>query len=156
MNFKMFEADVRILDRQSGRKIREKYIEHFVNTEHTNYKQQIQIRHQFIDGYCYLGYLWDFIKNPIVIEENYFETIAERISDIYVFWDIHSCERILIKDYWKFDKEAVLELKYRHLLEGKEFLPEDIYIFDSSLTWTLIKTHEEINGKRYCLKTGKI
>ncbi len=50
----------------------------------------------------------------------------------------------------------MLELKYRHLLEGKEFLPEDIYIFDSSLTWTLIKTHEEINGKRYCLKTGKI
>ena len=52
MNFKMFEADVRILDRQSGRKIREKYIEHFVNTEHTNYQQQIQIRHQSIDGYC--------------------------------------------------------------------------------------------------------
>ena len=61
-----------------------------------------------------------------------------------------------MKDYWKFDKDAVLKMDFEILLDGEEYLPEDIYIFDESMTWTLIKTHEDIDGKCYCLKSGKI
>ena len=35
-------------------------------------------------------------------------------------------------------------------------VPQDIYIFDKNMTWTLIKTHEDINGHCYCLKSGTI
>lgn len=36
------------------------------------------------------------------------------------------------------------------------YLPEDIYIFDKSFKWTIILTHEEVEGERYCFKVGDI
>lgn len=78
------------------------------------------------------------------------------VTRVFVFWDIHSCERILIEDYWKFDKDSVIEIDFNVLLEGETYLPEDFYIFDKNMTWTLIKTHEDINGHCYCLKSGTI
>lgn len=58
------------------------------------------------------------------------------------FWDIHSCERILIPDYWKFPKKSCLELNFNDLCSNRKFLPEDIYIFDRSFKWTIVFTHE--------------
>lgn len=91
-----------------------------------------------------------------MIEELYIDKMAGKLNSVYVFWDIHSCERIFIKDYWKFDKDPVLKLDIKMLLKGEKYLPEDIYIFDKSFTWTFIKTHEDIERKRYCLKSGDI
>ena len=79
----------------------------------------------------------------------------DKMKSIYVFWDIHSSEKIWIKDYWKFDKDAVLRMSMDTLLAGCEFLPEDIYICDSTFQWTFVMTHEEIENKRYCLKCGE-
>ena len=73
-----------------------------------------------------------------------------------MFWDIHSCERILIKDYWRFEKDAVLQMSMNLLLENEMYLPEDIYIVDKDFSWTMVKTHEDIDGKRYCLVCGNI
>lgn len=156
MDLKTFKAQITILDEDERRELRNKYIEKFVNTNHKLFQEQIEAKREFLDGYCYLGYLWDYIKNPIVIDSEYIENITKVIDKVYVLWDIHSCERILVKNYWKFDKNAVLLLDLETLLRGEEFLPEDIYIFDQNFTWTLIKTHEDIDGKRYCLKSGKI
>ena len=156
MDFIRFQEKVEILDKKRGKELRNKYINRFINTDHKIYKEQIQIYHKFIDGYCYLGYLWDCILNPIVIDEAKFEEKARRIGKVYAFWDIHSCERIFIKNYWKFDKDAILNLEMETLMQGEEFLPEDIYIFDDSFAWTLIKTHEDIQGKRFCLQSGRI
>lgn len=114
MDFKTFQSNLKVLDKQTGNTIRSKYINEFVNTEHEQYHQQIQLKHN------------------------------------------HSCERILIEDYWKFDKDSVIEIDFNVLLEGEAYLPEDIYIFDKNMTWTLIKTHEDINGHCYCLKSGTI
>ena len=50
----------------------------------------------------------------------------------------------------------MLELSYKDLMQGEEFLPEDIYIFDCSFDWTIVLTHEDIDGQRYCLKCGDI
>ena len=114
MDFIRFQEKVEILDKKRGKELRNKYINRFINTDHKIYKEQIQIYHKFTDGYCYLGYLWDCILNPIVIDEAKFEEKARRIGKVYAFWDIHSCERILIK------------------------------------------THEDIQGKRFCLQSGRI
>jgi hypothetical protein len=80
--------------------------------------ERIEDIHEFKDGYCYEGYLWDCMKEPILIKESYVELKADNIDMVYVFWDINTCERIFIKDYWKFDKDAVLKLKFSDLLEG--------------------------------------
>ena len=156
MDFSVFKDRIEILDKKLGDTLRAQYCNKFVNVNEETYQEQITSRHKFIDGYCYLGYLWDYIINPIVIREEDITQKAADLSKIYVFWDIHSCERILIKDYWKFDRDAVLKMNIATLLQGESYLPEDIYIFDESFTWTFIKTHEYIQGKRFCLKAGEI
>ena len=156
MDFEMFKANLEVLDKVKGERLRDQYIEKFINIENELYQERIVNRHKFCDGYCYLGYLWDYLKSPCVISGDYIKTIAKSIDEVYVFWDIHSCERILIKNYWKYAKDAILRLNFSTLLIGQKYLPEDIYIFDDSFSWTLIKTHEDIDGKCYCLKSGKI
>ena len=87
----------------------------------------------------------------------YMKKVSNTINEVFVFWDIHMKERILIENYWNFGKETVLKLYYKELLENMNYLPEDIYIFDESLTWTLILTHEYIDDNtRWCLKSGNI
>lgn len=156
MEFSVFQDQIEILDKKLGNVLRNKYHDAFVNVNEESYHEQIESRHKFVDGYCYLGYLWDYIINPMVMEEEDITKKAMDMNEVYVFWDIHSCERILIKDYWKFDKDAVLKMNMDTLLKGECYLPEDIYIFDESFTWTFIKTHEDIQGTRFCLKVGDI
>lgn len=156
MDFTIFKNEVEFVVKQRRNELRDRYIYNFVNTENSAYQEQISSYHKCIDGDCYLGYLWDFLINPVVIEEGYIDKSAKGLNDVYVFWDIHSCERIFIKDYWKFGKDVMLKLNIKTLLQGESYLPEDIYIFDDSLSWTFIKTHEDIQGKRFCLKCGEI
>lgn len=155
MKLEDFKSKVKVLRKEEGNGLREKYIEQFINRSGP-FWERIEDVHKFKDGYCYEGYLWDCMKKPILIKESYVELKADNIDKVYVFWDINTCERIFIKDYWKLDKDAVLKLKFSDLLEGQEHLPEDIYIFDDSFSWTLILTHEDIDGERYCLKSGDI
>lgn len=66
-------------------------------------------------------------------------------------WDVHSCDRILIPNYWKYPKSSVLHVD---CWDDKILytLPEDIYLFDDSLNWTYILTHEtNATGSRYCV-----
>lgn len=156
MDFEKFKNEVINLNEFEKKEIRNKYIEKFVNTGSEIYQKQIKEKHEFSDGYCYLGYLWDCIINPSIVEEEYIERLNIKDELVYVFWDIHSCERIFIKDYWIFEKDAVLQVKLKILLKNEKFLPEDIYIVDKNFAWTLIKTHEDIEGKRYCIKSGRI
>jgi len=65
-------------------------------------------------------------------------------------WDIHTCEKILIEDYWKFPKERVIKVDVTSLKEGLEYLPEDIYIFNYDFSWTYILTHEDDGKGRIC------
>lgn len=156
MDFELFKKETEILNKQRSNELRDRYISKFINVNDKLYQERIQLRHKFIDGYCYLGYLWEYIISSVVIEEEYISKKAEQLNNIYIFWDIHSCEKILIEDYWKFDKDVVLKMNIKTLLSGENYLPEDIYIFDESFEWTLIKTHEDICGKRFCLKFGNI
>ena len=138
--------------------IRKKYINKFIDKECEEYKEFIKKTKRYIDGECYDGYLWDclFIKELEIIKEKYFNDVSCKIEDVYVFWDIHSCQKIGIDEYWRFDKHDVLRLDFNVLLKGLKYLPEDIYIFDNTYNWTLIYTHEEIDECRYCIKCGKI
>ncbi len=136
-----------IHDKKSADEIRKRYIETFVNTEKSSYHDQIEKLQKFTDGYCYVGYLWDFLREPEMVEESLIYSYRDKMKSIYVFWDIHSSEKIWIKDYWKFDKDAVLWMSMDTLLAGCEFLPEDIYIRDITFQWTFVMTHEEIENR---------
>ena len=42
----------------------------------------------------------------------------ERLNKVLVFWDIHSSDKIWIKDYWKFGKDSMIKLKYSNFLDN--------------------------------------
>lgn len=140
-----------VFDEAASDVIRQRYIETFVNTDSDYYNQRIKDRRPFSDGLCYTGYLWDCFKKPEVLSEPACFSFLKQKKNIYIMWDIHSAEQIFIPNYWKYPKSAVLLTDCWIDELGKE-LPEDLYLFDSSFTWSIALTHEtDLKEKRYCV-----
>ncbi len=132
--------------------LRELFINSFVDTSTEKYCKNIQTRVLFSDGLCYCGYLWEYLYNCNIISyKKACDFLTARDTLLYIFWDIHTKERIWIPDYWKYPKDAVLAVSPLDLLQILPTLPEDCYFFDSSLAWAIALTHEENKpGKRIC------
>lgn len=140
-----------ILDSKKSDVLRGNYIRNFVDTASTYYKENIEQKTMFSDGLCYTGYLWDCLLKPSIILENKAEQILQEKRKIFIMWDIHSCDRILVPDYWKFPKTKVLYAD-AWAKTFKDDLPEDIYVFDGTFSWSVIYTHEtDLKNNRYCL-----
>ena len=153
MSFNQFKASVEELPSKVAVKLREGYINRFVDTTSEFYKRYIANLELHVDGWCYQGYLWDCLRSPTVITFTDLEAslIKER-EPVYVMWDIHSRDKVLIPNYWKFDRASVLAVRPDVLANNLSYLPEDLYIFDHELNWTLVITHEEANGGgRLCM-----
>jgi len=151
MNLNEFKDRIEILSSEERRKVRISYQTSFLSVDSKSFKENIEVMHKYVDGYCYNGYLWDYLRDPVQIDELHAKQTLKGLNRIYVLWDINSCEKILIEDYWKFDKYDVLLLDSETLIDGMHLLPEDIYIFDTSYKWTIIFTHEYIENNRYCI-----
>lgn len=130
-----------ILDNLKSDELRAKYIQNFVNTTKDYFVELIERKTEFSDGLCYTGYLWDCLKNPQVISETEATRILQEKKNIYIMWDIHSCERIFIPNYWKYPKTSVISTEMWSD-SFRENLPEDIYLFDDTFSWSVIFTHE--------------
>jgi len=157
MSFEEFEKNVTVIQGKPMRDLRERYISTFINEDMEHYKKYILNLTLCSDGFCYAGYLWDCLKTYTVIKENeVFDFLYHCPNSVYVFWDINSKDRIFIKDYWRFDKGAMLEVTPKLLPDNYKYLPEDIYIFDDSFNWTYILTHEDKDGGRLCAKSEAI
>lgn len=155
MTLDEFKKEVEVLSEGESDILRELYIEQFVDTSKEHYLKYISNRELFSDGACYTGYLWDCLfQSEKVAIQHVFEDLNS-YKEVLIFWDIHSCDRILIKDYWKFPKDRVIRINSHAFKKGIEYLPEDIYIFDYSISWTYILTHEDDGKRRICLKIDK-
>jgi hypothetical protein len=134
---------INILPINRAKEIRELYINKFINIDSDYYMTNIKNRRPFSDGECYIGYLWDTLK---VWEKVQFIDLQKCLPSgeqkVLVFWDIHSKEKILVENYWKFGKENIIEIGVNDLLDNLDLFPEDIYIFDQSFEWSIILTHE--------------
>lgn len=144
-----------IMTGETAARIREAYIRRFVDTTAAYYITNIQHRTPCSDGMCYSGYLWDCFRKPRPMSREACLAYLSGASDTcYVFWDIHSKDRILIPDYWKYPKDAVLRVTPDELLARMADLPEDIYIFDDTYSWSIALTHEtDAQERPYCLFT---
>ena len=144
-----------ILDSQKSDALRCNYINNFVDIASTYYKENIEQKTMFSDGLCYTGYLWDCLLNPSIISESKADQLLKDKQKIFIMWDIHSCDRILIPDYWKFPKTRILGAD-NWLETFKDDLPEDVYVFDDTFSWSVIFTHEtDVKENRYCLYVNK-
>lgn len=145
-----------ILSNLKSDKLRTEYIQNFVDTRKDYFVELIERKTEFNDGLCYTGYLWDCLKNPRVISESEATRILREKENIYIMWDIHSCERIFIPNCWKYPKTSVLSINsWSDSL--KSSLPEDIYIFDDTFRWSIIFTHEtDEKNNNFCLCVDSI
>ena len=132
---------VKILDAVKSDKLRSRYIQNFVDTTKKYYIELIENKTEFSDGLCYIGYLWDCLKDPRVISEAEASRILQGKQDLYIMWDIHSCQRIHSPNYWKYPKTSVLTTNMWSDA-FKSNLPKDIYLFDDTFRWSVIFTHE--------------
>lgn len=140
-----------VLNGLIAQSLRQKYIQTFIQTGLDYFSKYIQKTEQFKDGWCYTGYLWDCFDNFFLKSMDECEDFLSTKRNLYVFWDIHSSERILIPNYWKYPKDSILALDSWNYDRYHDTLPEDIYFFDDSLTWSIAYTHEETdNGDRFC------
>lgn len=144
-----------ILDTPQSEMLRSKYIQNFVDTTKNYYVELIEQKTQFSDGLCYTGYLWDCLKNPQVLSEEEAAVILQEKRNIYIMWDIHSCERIFVPNYWKYPKTSVLCVNtWSEAI--KLDLPEDMYLFDDTFCWSVIFTHEtDEQNNNYCVYVKK-
>lgn len=156
MKLDEFKKLVKVINNDEAENIRSQYICRFIDVSKEYYSKYIDNLKEYEDGYCYTGYLWDCLIESQVVDLEYLHKWTDDLDEVFVFWDIHTKERIFIKDYWKFEKSSVLKLKYSVLINNLEHLPEDIYIFDDSYNWSLVLTHEEFDNKRWCLKSGNL
>ena len=144
-----------ILDSTKSDALRCEYINKFVNTSSPYYKKYIEQKTLFSDGLCYTGYLWDCLLKPTVISEYDADQFLKGKRSLLIMWDIHSCERIFIPHYWKFPKTRIL-CTDDWTDSFKHNLPEDVYVFDSTISWSVIFTHEtDEKEERYCLFVDK-
>lgn len=147
-----FKKQIDVLSEAESNMLRNLFIARFINTGNENYKNYIANRELFSDGYCYTGYLWD---NLLDFSRITMKSLIEELTDkqeVLVLWDIHSCDRIFIENYWKFPKHNVIRVDGKWLIQGFEHLPEDIYIFDYDLSWIYILTHENDGKRKICMK----
>ena len=103
------------------------------SNEHHNYlwEQLIQYNRKS-ERFC-----WDYLKSK---------------NDIYIMWDTLDNFEFKNDKYWKYPRYSIVRITQKELYSSKDTFPEDIYIFDDSLEWTIIFTHEYLDkNKRYCL-----
>lgn len=139
--------------------LRDQFIKNFINTVHEHYIKHIGMLKEYSDGMCYDGYLWDVLNEPydkvVRKQEEALEYLLKK-DTVLVMWDICSNERICLNDTIRHNnsKDAIISVKADELCELVEYewssgwdlenrcLPEDIYIFDETMNWCVIFTHE--------------
>jgi hypothetical protein len=153
--FEDFDARIQRLDAEQSLRIRKRFIDEFIDQDAPGFDESIRRLVAFTDGMAQTGYLWDFIKARTLIDEADLWDRVNRRDWVYVMWDIHSSDRILIEDYWRYPKDSVLISRPPGTVQaGQSFLPEDLYLFDDSFAWVAATTHDEIDGRRFCLWAG--
>lgn len=150
-----FEEKIVILPDECKKIKRKQFIDTFVDKDSKYYQRNVARLYDDLEGKYYLGFMWECLKDKTTVAEEDIDNEIKYKQKIYVMWDINSSWSVLIDDYWKFGKDNILQMDFHSLMEGEGFLPEDIYIFDDSMTWCVAKTHDYINGKRYCVKCGE-
>lgn len=98
------------------------------------------------------NYMWERLIKYNRRSEQFCYKYLENMKEIYVTWD--TLENVIIydPDYWKYPPESILKIQVHEFFELLPTFPEDIYIFDETLEWTIVLTHEDVfDKKRYCL-----
>lgn len=133
---------------------RDAYLKAFVDTSCDYYRQYIAQPREFSDGVHYEGYLWDCLRGAQRITVQRFHAEVPRHREVFVIADDHSRDRVIGLPLWPYPSYSVARFQANTLLQSLGSLPQDIYVFDASVSWTVVLTHEQDDKRRYCLAVG--
>jgi hypothetical protein len=137
-----FRSEVEVITGERASNIRQAYISKFIDVSRPGYQKHIAIMREYRDGAYYSGYLWEYLRRwERIAEKDLYDAMAPA-TDVYAFWDLHSSDRILIPDYWKFPRDAVLSGTYSIIVRGRGWLPEDLYLCSVDMSKSVVLTHE--------------
>src|SRR2546421_2663232 len=141
MDLEEFKSRIQVFSPADANEWRERFVATFIDKTRPEFATFMQLR-PFPDGMYYRGYLWDFLNCPEIITYDTLLAELQTLQNVIVFWDVHSSHQILIPNYWKIGRDTVFRSHVTDVIAGIQYLPEDIYIFDDSMLWTLVTTHE--------------
>jgi hypothetical protein len=148
------DAKPQILSLEESSLWRRAYLDAFVDTKSEHYQRYIASPRQFLDGVHNEGYLWDCLRSPSRITVQRFRREVIRYREVFVMADDHSRDRIPGAPLWPYPANSVARFEPQLLLDSLDSLPEDIYVFDSSVSCTLVLTHEHDSKRRICCAVG--
>ncbi len=134
--------------------LRQAYLDRFVDTKSDHYAKYVATTRAFSDGIHYEGHIWDCLQKPKRITFEQFSQTIMRFNEVYVFADDHSRERVVGAPLWPYAPLSIARFQLNGLLTVLPTLPEDIYLFDTSVSWTLVLTHEYDDQERICGSVG--
>ncbi len=155
-----------IVDQALADRLRADFIDKFTDKTLPFYQKALRMR-RFYDGMCYMGYIWEVLKQPYdrVTREAALGLLEER-AEVYVLWDVRTMKNVAQAFHYRVPKDMVIRVEGRCLAEQlradlaspslpASFLPEDIYVFDDSLDWYIAFTHEaDERGVPMCMVSG--
>jgi len=150
----LHDIQAEVLSQEDSNIWREAYLEAFVDTASEHYRRFIASPRQFSGGTHYEGYLWDCLRSPARITIQRFQLEVVRHPEVFVMADDHSRDRIPGALLWPYRPYSVARFATGSLLAALDALPEDLYVFDPSVSWTLVLTHEEDGRRRICCAIG--
>ncbi len=170
----MFENN--IIPAESAYRIREQFIDLYVDTSRKNYVKWIKPLKAADIVYGYgvrVSFLWDCLKEGSYRMEGFHKAvdILRKLGDrqIFVMWDIRpkehiypdSCPTLQIPYTRYFLSDTVLKMEADKAADillhdlgrhpDEQYWGEDIYVMDKSLGWYIAFTHNEITpGEILC------
>ena len=144
---------VKIMPAAESTRLRSAYLAAFIDTAGEWYQRTIATPRQFSDGLHTDGYLWDCLRGHTRLPESQLATELQRHADVYALADDLSRERAPGAVLWPFAPGSVISLPSALLWQLLPALPMDLYVFDASVSWTLVLTHED-DGKDRIIVTS--
>ena len=140
-----------VLDGLDAKRLRNLYVLNFINTASSYYNKYIQQKIKFDDGMFYPGYLWDCTLSPQIVSEEDALKIVQDKEKMYIMWDDHSCQRCVMTKEWNYSKQDILLID-KWACVNRLNMPEDMYVFDDTFSWSIVITHEtNTKNETYCL-----
>lgn len=149
--------DVQMIEGEPATWVRQAYVSHFVSQDSEYFRSRTRRLQRDSGGSFYDGYLWDCLRHPELVREDAFLEELNCHGIVYVMTDLHSDDKVQTCHYWRFPKPNVLVLQAKLLPKLLPLLPDDLYVFDASLCWSLIVIHEIYeDGSTICYRATPV
>ncbi|MGO0058824.1 hypothetical protein ACTID9_02105 [Brevibacillus fluminis] len=121
------------LPQKESTSVRDAYIRAFFDTDSEDYRKH-HFQLYWNQG---VGYLWGFLKSPFTsVHLEDVKQFLQQKEKVLFFWDSPSHIGTEVS------RKYVYQMQPQNLLNHYERFTDDLYIFDETLTWTAVISHE--------------